>query len=675
MPIVLLWNLTVADRLSQFGRWFDSFDRSCFLLERWLEKRLPQAERQEQASRAFPVFRFYGDAVTAWVTRAQAGALLTGPVASVGGHMERALEQWNVKRRVKNAVRETRLLPGLLRVMEDFGERILESVKRFGTPTKEMFEPSERTFWDIPGMGMMVLRATGTSGPQMVRAAQNVTTAFFPPGEKAEGEAAAAPAPPLAFQLDDLTRLMVAGMLIIPAAGRLLGTTWADALTRLRYLLLDKLAGWEAWVHGFRRRVLTYFVVDLEVYARKAMVLLFTARDMALDYVRFYARLGVEYLKGVVSGVGTFSRQMETFWKGTVGLIYTATRYTEALLGVDIGNVIHLALVTAGDAIETIDTYLYPIGEEPEFYEAPDAFSVTIGELVMNQGAGVRANQELAKAIRLVAEAWNGTDPMGRALNAGILHKATDIHVPRLIGALVGVRAALAIPRAGNPAQPMLTLDPAKVPDLNAAIIQPLRDKGIKAVEKAVTGVATAIEGAAGAARGALESTATAFDAAAAAASRMGSLRLMRRLAAGTDALVLGLFTDQEKKEAAKTGFEGVAGAYAQWLIQGGFDSVGAATAGFVGVRLDAWAAELERGEETPAEIPPNSPRKLLERARLGRVHTPELRIVARGHALSKALADKLAGEFQGAVQGAYATGQARLGTLRLAAGASAADG
>lgn len=688
MPIVLLWNQAVAGRLSQVGRWFDSFERSCFLLDRWLEKRLPQAERQDRATRAFPVFRFHADALTARVVSAQFGALLTGPVASVGDHVERALEQWNVRRRVRAAVRETRILPGLFRVFEEFTGRVLQSIDRFRTPTPEMFDASKRTFWDIPGLGVMVFRAAASNEGQVqiLMAARDAATAFFPPprpagapggapGTAGAAEGQAASALPLAFQLDDLARYLVAGLLLIPAAGALIGRIGTDALTWFRYMLLDKLAGWEGQVHAFRRRVLTWFVVDLEVYARKALLLLLTARDMAVAYLGFYARTGVEYLHGVLSGVGTFAGQLGPFWKGVLKLVFTVTSYVEALLRVDIGHVIHLALVTAADAIETIDTYLYAIFDEPEFYDVPDEFPVGIGELVMNEGAGARANRELARAINLVTAAWNGVDPMGRALNAGLVHWVSDVHIPRLIGALQGVRGALAIPRAGNRAQPELTLDTTKLPDLNALVIKPLRERGTRAVDRAVTGVAGAIDGVVVAAKDALDGTAATFERAAAAASRAGALRLVRRLTAGSDALVASLFSDQQKKAPGPTGLEGVAGVYAQWLIQGGFDSIGAAVAGFVGMRLDAWMAEMDRTRDTPVELTSNSPRKLLERARLGRVHTPELRIVVRGRALGKALADKVADTFQGAVQDAYATGQARLGTLRLAAGASAADG
>jgi hypothetical protein len=150
----------------------------------------------------------------------------------------------------------------------------------------------------------------------------------------------------------------------------------------------------------------------------------------------------------------------------------------------------------------------------------------------------------------------------------------------------------------------------------------------------------------------------------------MGSLRHLRRLTSNTDALIESLFGDQEI-ERSETGFEPVAGAYAQWLIQGGFDMIGATAAGFIGMVLDEWLVHLQENTDTPVEITATSPRRFLERARLGRVHTPRIRVVARGENLSRSLAVRVADGFQEAVQEAFSTGQARLDGLLAAAPAA----
>ena len=672
MPIILLWNETVEGSLAQFQRWLDSFERSNFLLERWLEKRVREAEDLERLTNRFPVFRFYNEAVTARLGSFQFGALLTAPVAGVGDHMERALGQWNVARRLSGAVRENRLLPELFGVLEEITSGILASIDRFRRPTAAMFDPTQRRLSDLPGLAVMAYRALATSRDQILRAATNVRDAFVPtteggPSERSEGAGpgeprAAASALPLSFQLDELTRYLVAGLLVIPALGRLIGVIGSDLLLHLRYVLLDVLQGIEARAFGFRRRILEVFVYDLDVYARQGVQFVLAAKEVAVSYLQFYAQVGIEYLRGVIGGVGTFASQLQTFWSGQVDVIHQVLRYGNAVIGINIGPVIHRALEAAEDGIETIDTHAYSFWwwDHPEWYKAPKEFPVTVEELVMNQGAGVRANRELSRAIRLVGEAWRGADPFAAASVRGATHWLTGMDILRYIVALHGVRYALSLPRAGAPVQPTLTLDLSAVPDLTAEVIRPLRDGLNHAVNHAVTGVAVGIEGVVVAAVDTLDSTAVAFDNAAANAARMGSLRLLGLLTSNTDALMESLFGDQEIRR-SETGFEPVAGAYAQWLIQGGFDMIGAAMAGFIGMVLEEWVVHLEENADTPVEVTATSPRRLLERARLGRVHTPEVRIVARGQDLGRSLAARIADGFQELVQRAYATGQANL--------------
>jgi hypothetical protein len=695
MPIILLWNETVEGALPQFRRWLTSFERSSFLIERWLEKRVKEAEELDRLTTRFPVFRFYNQAVTATVTRLQFGALLTEPVPGIGAHMERALARWDVGRRTRAAVRETQLLPELLRVFEEISGAVLASIDRFRRPTAAMFDPTRRRLQDIPGLAVLAFRAVATSGDQIVRAATNVRDAFAP--REAEGggsrgamgrgtgvvasEGAAASVLPFHHALDNILRFAIAGLLVIPALARLIGTIGADLLLHVRYLVLGIFRGIERQAFDFRRRILEVFVYNLDAYARQGLVFVLTAKEMAVSYIQFYAQVGIEYLRGMVAGVGVFAAQMEDFWVGLTTVIGKVVRFGNAVVSIDVGPVLHRGFEAIEDAIETIDSHLYEIGESPEEYDAPDEFRVTIEELVMDRGAGSRANRELTRAVGLLRDAWVGADPIGAAINAGVIHRLTGYHIPNLIGALLmltrdaaggpfGSVGALRLPRAGAPTQPTLTFDASTVPDLTARIITPLRDGVTRAVHRGVTGVAVAIEGVVVAAVDTLDSTAVAFDVAAERASHMGSLRILGRLTSNTDALMDSLFGDQEV-ESSETGLEPVAGAYAQWLIQGGFDMVGAAAAGFIGMVLDEWLVHLQENTDTPVEITATSPRRLLERARLGRVHTPRITVVARGEHMSRGLAARIADGFQQAVQEAYSSGQGRFDALLAAAPAA----
>jgi hypothetical protein len=286
---------------------------------------------------------------------------------------------------------------------------------------------------------------------------------------------------------------------------------------------------------------------------------------------------------------------------------------------------------------------------------------VTIEELVMGGGGpGSRVGAELFMGVSLLTDAWNGASRFRRVVGGLIAYGAINLHIPNLILGLQGVVVTLALPRAGAPNQPTLTFAPGTIPDLNAVIIQPLREGATRAINDAVTGVAGGIERVVVVVTQTLDATADAFENAAARASRMSSLQLLQRLTSNTDALIRSLFAGQAPG-GAPTGLEPLAGAYAQALIQGGFDTIGAAMAGFVGMVLDEWVVHLSEGRDTPVEITATSPRKLLARARLGRVHTPELRIIAREQALGRPLAARIADRFQIAVQNAYELGQTRL--------------
>ncbi|MEM7305806.1 MAG: hypothetical protein AAF682_04015 [Planctomycetota bacterium] len=674
MPIVLLWNDAVSGSLAKFGRWFDSFEHSSLLLELWLNARVRGAERLESLTSRFPVFRFYNEAVTASVSRFQQGALLAGPTTGIGEHATRALSQWNVGRRVANVRREGRLLPELLRVLEEIVAGVLSSVERFQEPTPSMFDPTQRRAGDLPGLGALAFRAIGSSRDQILRAATGVRDALRPQagsgavagtattGADTSASAAASGALPLSFQLDGLTRYLVAGLLVLPALGRMVGKLGSDLLLHARHAVLDLFEQIETRAYDLRAGVLRLFAVDLALYARKGLVFLLAAKDVALDYLRFYSQVSISYLGGVVEGVSLFSDQMQRFWRGVGTVVHAAVTYGNAILNIDVGPQIHNALVAAEEGIETIDSHMYDILSSPQEYEAPDSFPVTVGELVMREGAGVRANRELVRASALVHAAWMGADPFAAAINRGLLHELFDMDIAMYIAAVRMLGQTLALPRAGLRAQPRLTLAAGSVPDLNALVIEPLATGLERSVANGARGMADGIGEVFAAADHTLMSASSAFSAAASAASRMGSVSLLNRLISDADALLGGLFgAPAEGEESRPTGLEPVAGSFAQWLIQGGFDTIGASLAGYVGVMLEAWSQELDENADLPVEITATSPRHLIERARLGRVHTTELRIRTNGEPLGRPLAERIADRFQTAIQAAYVDGQERM--------------
>ncbi len=674
MPIILLWNETVEASLPQFLRWFGVFKWSNFLLEEWLRERVQEAEDLERWSMDFPVFRFYNEAVTARVANFQFGYLLTAPVEGVGDHVGRALEQWNVGRRVSRAVREPQLLPRFLGILEQITAGILASIDRFRVPSAEMFDPTQRSISDIPGIAVMAYRALATSRGQILDAAKIVRNAFFPASSSAtskveipEGEARAGETPsalPIEYRLDNIVRYLVAGLLLIPALARLLGDVGGDVLLHLRYLALDFFQGIEQRAYTFRRNILRVFIDDLGSYAIQGLELLYTFEEVANSYLHVYSKAAIEYTHGLLDGIRTFGSQLETFWSGVESMIHKVVRYGNAIIDIDVGPIIHRALVAVQEAIETIDTNLYAIGDSPEMYTAPREEPVTVGQLVMDIGPGAFFNQELREAVRLLHDAWYGAP--APLWNAAMVDVISGTNVPRTIAALQGLTGALALPRAGRMEQLTLTYDADRVPNYTRRIIQPLRRRIEGVVSDVMGGISSGIGGVMTTVGDTLSHTADAFDAAAVRASRLGSRRLLDRLVSDTDALMRSLF-GRRATEASPTGFEPLAGTYAQWLVQGGFDMIGAAMAGFIGMVLNEWVEHIAEGTDTPTEVTMTSPRRLLKLARLGRVRAPKVEIVVRNWPPNPELAAHVADRFQSVVQEAYATGQANFDRIREA--------
>ena len=182
MPIILLWNMAAAPYAAQVGRSLNEMARSTLLLELWLDKRLKEAERLDRISARFPIFRFYNRALTARVTEAQFGLLLSQPVMGVGGHMERALGQWNIPEDLRLQARSANLPGEALRVLEEMSAAFLASLIRFEQPSTGMFDPRARTASDIIGLAGLAFRAIGANRDRRYRPRCGCGSASNPTG-------------------------------------------------------------------------------------------------------------------------------------------------------------------------------------------------------------------------------------------------------------------------------------------------------------------------------------------------------------------------------------------------------------------------------------------------------------------------------------------------------------
>lgn len=683
MPIILLWNNAAAPFEAQFSRWLAEIARSTFLLGRWIKLRLAEAERLDRFSASFKVFRFYNMALTARVEDAQFGGLLTAPVAGVGAHVERALDQWNVARDVRSQARSAELPSEMLRVLEEMSAGILASIRRFERPTPEMFDPRRRTASDLFGLAALAFRTVGGNRAGLRAAAERIHRDLGLPSPRPETAASTgrrappelpfeATLEPIGRQFEEINRSVAGALMVIPALSALVGRIGGDTLVAARYRLLAGFESIEALAHSWRRRLFIGLRDGVGTFAEASLQLLARIAGLATGHIRAFTGIGVALLRGVMNGVGAYAGQLQVYWRSVTDLIGRIASFGTAVVNIDLGEVIHLSLVTVQDAIEYIGFTFYPLLDDPEEYDAPPQFPVTVGDLVLHEGNGERANRELRTAIARLSSAIAGA--------GGVLNIFVERYAGARLRALMQLGAALFGRSPAPPvAQPILTVDTGGAPDLVANFVHPLRLGLSRAVAGVGTASSTAVAGIFGAAGTALNQTASSFSDAANAAVAADP-RTMQRLGGNTDLLVRVMLGDQPSS-ARPTGFEPAAGAFESWVaerrnvltaegwvMRSGFDTVAAAASGYLRFLLDEWLLHVAENRDTAVAVTPTSPKRLLERAELGEVRLPELRIVARGRALGRPLAQRLAGEFQAAVQGAYAAGRARLGQYAAAA-------
>jgi hypothetical protein len=656
VPIIVLWNETVARAARQIHRWLSSFEDSNYSQYWWLRKQVEAARKAEERSRDYPVFRFYNEALTARVTAGQDGALLDVPVPSLGQHAVRSLDQWNVIREVNDAKVSTTLLPDMIDTLAGIVSGLRSSAGRFQTPSRGMFDLGKLDASALPGLAGLTFKTIGQDRGAIKRRAEAVHGALEAGKPGDEAAAAAAPSAPIVVRLDsmgasldDLTRYAVAGLLVIPTLVVLVPRVAADAQLALRYWVIDFAEGVEDSVYDLREDVLTTFAVDLPVAVEKAFVFVDAVRSYGLDMIRFSGQLTVAVLRGTFTGLHTFAEQLRAVWDQFAVLVGGLVKTGQAVVDLDIGETVHLALVAIDEAINAINPLL-----RSDPWDPPDQYSVTVGELVLNTGPGARAQRDLRAGMDGLWTAYHNLafeDTQNK-----VIRKISGYDMKALITAVDTMVKALGHPQNVPAAVPKVAFDPSSVDNLGNRIVEPLR-RGADALLDSVEREATfAVQGIATAAHGGLTSVADTFHAAAEDATRTRSLQLIQGVS-GTDEL-LGKILGNQQAAPGDHRFDALAGQYAAWLVQGGFEAIGAVLAGYVGQMLDLWARELDANADTPFEVTKSSPRKLLERARLARVHTTRLRIAVRAGEMSRPLAMRVADTFQQAVSDAYATGE-----------------
>ncbi len=671
MPIVILWADAMTPHAADVRRWLKSMDRSTFLLDRWLETRVPASERLEEATAGFPIFSYYNGELTACVADIQFGSLLTIPVDGIGAHFTRALEKWDIPGNIANQARSAALPSEMLRMFEEITIAVVDSLDRFETPTKTMFDPKARTASDLIGIAALVWTTVGANRDGIYRAFERLAEGLAPARGKGIRTAAVKGAEPanglsLADKLDDVARYVVAGLLVIPSVSGLVREIGGDALTFAKYTTLAKFELWETRAWGYRKAILGGMANGLAAITETGLQLLLQVGGGITGIVEAFVAISSAYLHGLTGGVATLADQLRPFWSGIIGLINQVAGFVGSIAAIDIGAVIHNALVTIQEVIAWFAAEFYDDGNKPPAYTAPGQFPVTVGQLVMKDGPGVNAVDQISLATSRLGFAVHNSRGFWAMLDKGLVYKIKDIHIDNVVSGLEMLGKALATPRDPRRAQPVLKTDFSTAPDLVAQFVHPLRKGLMNAVDAAAAAADGAVTDVFASAKGRLNDTAAAFHKEAQGAAAFDPKTLMTTMVGDTDALLKALFGDQSP-EARKTGMEAVALAFSAWM-QGGLDSIGTIASGYIRFMLDEWAEQIARNEDLPLEVNAASPKKLLQRAELGRVHMPRLRIVAQKGAIDRALADKVVEAVRTEVETAYRRGAERLSDLARAA-------
>jgi len=660
MPLIVLWNETVAGSERQILRWLRSMERSNVSQCWWLRNQVRAAEEAETRSRGYPVFRFYNGALTARVSPAQFAALLDVPVPSFGHHVVEGAKEWNIVRDVNDSVVSTSLLPELITTLADVVGGLRRSVAQFDTPSRGMFDLDRLDASALPGLAALTFRTLGQDREALKGRAEQIHGAMQPGDTASPSRAAPESSAPLVVRLDaiggsldDLTRLTVAGMLVIPTLVVLVPRLGGDAQLSLRHWFIDLAEGIETSAYVLRQDILTTFAIDLPVAVERSFVFVDAVRTYVLDSITFGGLLGVEVLRGAFGGMSMFAGQLMTVWDQFVVVLQSVLTTGQAIVDLDIGEPVHRALVAIDTAIGAINPLLR---RDP--YDAPDQFPVTVGELVLNTGAGARAQRELQAGVRGLRKAWSNL--AFEDAQEWLIEKLSGYSPPTMIRALARLVDALGHPQHVPPAVANVRFDGSDLDDLGARIVTPLRRGADALLDRFEQEATFAVQGIGTAAHEALTDVARTFHAASVQATRVRSLRLIEGVVGDTDKFLDSTFGTQ-RASVGDDRFDALAGQYSAWLVQGGFEAIGAVLAGYVGAMIDQWTGELGANADTPFDVTESSPRKLLKRARLGSVHTPRIRIAVRADELGQPLAGRIADTFQTAISDAYRAGEARL--------------
>jgi hypothetical protein len=607
-------------------------------LGKWLDDRVKKADELEESSRGFPVVWIDGDAVQCWLDDIQRGAL--SPNGSPPGFWDqiRAIGAAFVAglKRFPEMIANEKIIPRFLSTAAASLQAILDSVKRFETPTASTFDPALRTAGDLFGIAAMGFRAVLSSKEQILRFLfSDVLLSYLViQGGKKEG---AAPADPKSTtdMLDSVARYILGALMILPHLPELVGRLWESANIAIRNNTIEALSKREAKVFGLRRTIIDLFYVRF--------------RDLIVTALAY------------VQAAGTVITMQATFWLAFVHLYGLRLLLDIRKIVDDVADYIFKVVawikdifITSIDNILNFDLAPYIVvllGGVPGWLlskiVSPPPFTVLA---LIHEEAHNLLLTWIGETIALLSLGFPWTLPVQRRLIelGKVVHKVFSPVLP-----------PLPEPAFSKPA-PFPNIFDQWAKAAKASDIEKKFDDLSRQLPEELHNVI-------GAAADAMGKAGDRFDNLAAAAARGGSMEEYMALSGRAASLARNAFGPERQKLNEKLTEDQkdiVASSFESWLAMGGFELIGQFLEQYIAGMFDWFRKQESTGDELMAHITKTSPAILAKNKVLGRVLMQRLTIDARGRKLDGGLAQEIADRFRGAIFDAYATGQKELSDL-----------
>lgn len=578
-------------------------------LARWIAPRLKQMQQLEQATRAFPIIRFYNTAVTLYMDSSQHHTLNIAPQRSFGqmlgasGSAFGSGVAW-----VGTSVRQELVLPRYLMTFAQMLGVVIDSLDRYPRATPGMFDLlTPRRISDIIGQAGLFLRALATSRPQVTTVLTNrhLVELMHTPGRD------------WGALLRDAIPYIVGAMLLLPLAFVWLDSFIRSASLNARLLLLDEFQKIERQVFGIRNDIIDLFA-DLAGIFEDAWGFAEALSFALTANLSYYLTIAYIFFAELDASLPPFARQLAQ------AMNYWIFAF----------NAIDRALTTIMNA--DLMPFLFPLGSSV-------GLRLTLDDLVS------AATGAASVSIQLIAV------KLAELENMPLLPDKYRV----MIQALREVLSIAASPRPFIAETAIPSLTTASFPDFYAELFAPILPGLRTAVGDIGTTLATNVGRIMRGGATLLEGTARAMRREARRAAHMGSIEAYQSLAANADTLADSVFGSQarELRDRISRRRDPLAEAFERAVASGGFHIVGAVIPEYVAQMRRYWDRELDTAETRTAALP-TSPHILARRARVGTVRVPRMNLRSEGRALDDDLIARIAAQFRGAVQEAFSTGE-----------------